>query len=106
MICCLYKIVSLIPVRIRNCQENAPKTGPPHLIFRRKIRAAKKWSSVGQQKSCQRPAALTGYSTDRGLIPRIDVRPLVAVHFYGDEIFVYDLGDLRVFVTLAIDHVA
>src|SRR5580658_9164196 len=60
MVCRLNKIGSLVAVRIRNCQEKAAKAGAPHLIFRRKIRPAKEWFSVGQQKSRQRPASLTG----------------------------------------------
>ena len=100
------KLDSFIFVGIRHRQQNAPKSGPPHLIFRREIRAAKKWFSIGQQESRQWPATLPGNCADGGLIPRIDVRPLVAVDFHGHKILVDNFRDLGVLVTLAIDHMA
>ena len=45
------KLSSLIFVGIRYRQQNATEARPSHLIFRRKIRAAKKWLSIRQQKS-------------------------------------------------------
>ena len=62
--------------------------------------------AVGQQKSRQRPAALTGDRADGGLIARIDVGTLVAIDFHGHKILVDNLGDFGVLVTLAVDDVA
>ena len=100
------KVGPLVFVGIRHREQNAPKTGPSHRVFGRKIRSAEKRLSVGEQKSGQRPAALAGDGADRGLIARIDVRAFVAVHFHGDKILVDDFGDLGVLVTLAVDDVA
>src|SRR5580704_1419663 len=60
MVCRLDKIGSFVLVRIRDCQKNAPESGPPHLIFRRKIRATVEGFSIGQKKSSQRPSPLSG----------------------------------------------
>ena len=43
-----FQIGALVAIRIGDRQENAPKTRPPHLIFRWKIRAAKKRFAIGK----------------------------------------------------------
>ena len=40
------------------------------------------------------------------MIPCIDVRALVAIHFHGDKILIDNFGDLGILITLAIDDVA
>src|SRR5690348_3330253 len=62
------KLGPFIPVGVRNRKENPAKARPPHLIFRRKIRPAKKRLSIRQQKSRQRPATLAGNRAYGGLI--------------------------------------
>jgi hypothetical protein len=100
------KLGSFIFVGIRHGQQNAPKTGPPHLIFRREIRAAKKGLSVWEQEAGQGPAALARDGADGGLITCIDVWALIAIHFHCDKILINNFRDLGILITLAVDDVA
>ena len=86
--------------------QQATKPRTAHLIIGGKIRAAEKRSSIGKKKTGERPAALAGEGTDRGLITGVDIGAFVAVDFDGHEVFVDNLGDLRVFVAFAVDDVA
>ena len=86
--------------------EHATETRPAHGVLRGKVRAAVKRPSVGQQEAGERPAALSGNGADRRLVARIHVRTLVAVYFHRDEQAIDQLGQLRVFVALAVNHVA
>src|SRR6202041_4087483 len=52
------------------------------------------------------PSALPADGADGGLVARIDVGALVAIHLHGDEIFVDDFCDGGVFVTFAVNDVA
>ena len=100
------QLSALAAIRIGHGQEDATETRASELIFRREIGTAKKGPAVGEQKTGQRPAALSGDGTDCGLITRIDVGTLVAVNFHGDKIFADDARDLGIFVRLAVDDVA
>ena len=57
-------------------------------------------------KTRKRPAALAGNRAHGGLIARVNVWTLVAVHFHGHKILINNLGDFGVLVTLTVDHVA
>src|SRR5713101_5500626 len=89
------QVSALVAKRIRDGHQNAAESRAATLIVRRKIRAAIKWLAIRQQKSRKRPTPLTGERADRRLIAGIDVRALVAVDFYGNEMLVDDLGDVR-----------
>ena len=69
-------------IRFRNALKHAPETRTAHGILRRKVRAAVKWPSIGQQKACERPSALSRHGVDRRLVPRVHIRPLVAIHLH------------------------
>src|SRR5579862_957680 len=45
------QIRTLVLERIRNREQNAAETGAAHLVFGRKIRAAKKRTAIGEQES-------------------------------------------------------
>src|SRR5271156_3066045 len=102
MVCSAYKFRPLILVRIRNGQEYAPESRPPHLIFGRKISAPEKRLSVGQQKSSQWPTTLPCNRADCRLIARIHIRTLIAVHFHSYKMFINNFRDFGILVTLAI----
>ena len=50
--------------RFGHGRENAAETGPAARIVGRKIRAAEKRAPIGQKKSGERPAALSGNGAD------------------------------------------
>src|SRR5260370_23540280 len=64
---------SLVAVGIGDGEKNAAETGAAHLVFGRKVGAAKKGLAVGEQKSGERPASLSGNGTDGGLIAGVDL---------------------------------
>src|SRR6267378_3191259 len=97
---------ALVAIGIGNGEKNAAKTGAAHLVFGREIGAAEKRFAIGEQKTGERPAALAGNGADGGLIAGVDVGTLVTVNFYGDEVFVDDLGNFDVLVAFAVDDVA
>ena len=101
-----FEVGALVLVGIGDGEEHAAKTGPPHLVFGRKVRSAEKWLPIREKKTRQRPAALAGERADRGLIARIHVRTFVAIYFHRHEVLVDDFGDLGVLVAFAVDYVA
>src|SRR6266478_5624568 len=105
-VCGAFKLGALVAIGIGNGEKNAAKTGAAHLVFGREIGAAEKRFAIGEQKTGERPAALAGNGADGGLIAGVDVGTLVTVNFYGDEMFVDDLGNFDVLVAFAVDDVA
>src|SRR6266436_6515225 len=100
------KVGALVAIGIGDGEKNAAKSGAAHLIFRREIGAAPKRFAIREQKARERPATLAGNGADGGLVAGIDVGALVAVHFYGDKMFVDDFGDFGVLVAFAVGDVA
>src|SRR6266481_2826526 len=49
-----------IPERFSNAEQDALEPRAAHGVFRRKIRAAEKWFSIGREERGERPAALPG----------------------------------------------
>ena len=101
-----FELGAFVAVGIGDGEQQAAETGAAHLIVGREIGAAEKRFSIGEKKSGERPAALAGDGADGGLIAGIDVGALVAIDFYGDEMFVDDFRDFRIFVAFAVDDVA
>ena len=89
---------ALAAIRFGDGEQQAAETGAAHLIFGRKIRAAEKRAAVGQKKTGQRPAALSGDGADGRLVARVDVGAFVAIHFDGNKIVADDFGDGGIFV--------
>ena len=89
-----------------NAEENAFEAGAAHGVFGREIGAAEKRLAVGREERGERPAALSGNGADRGLIARVDVGALVAIHFHGNVKLIDHRRDFGIFVALAVDHVA
>src|SRR5262249_8814379 len=100
----LHDIAILFAIRLCDRYQHSLETRTPVLILRREVGSAIKWLAVGCEKSCERPAALSGERTDGKLVAGVDVRTLVAVDFYCDEMFVDDLRHLRIVVRLAIHY--
>ena len=86
--------------------EHPPKARPPIAVVGRNVGAAEVGPAVGSEKGGQRPAALAGDGRDGGLVARVHVGPLVAIHLHGDIKLVDERGDLRVLVGLAVHDVA
>ena len=72
----------------------------------RKVRAAVKRPSVGKQKDSEGPATPAGHGGHGGLVARIHIGALIAIHFDGDVQAIDQLGQTRIVITLAIDDVA
>src|SRR6267154_689801 len=96
----------LIAIRIGHSQQDAAKTGPAALIVRRKISAPIKRFAVRKQEAGKRPTTLSGEGANGGLVACVNIRPLVAVNFYGYEMLVNDFGDFGALVAFTIDDVA
>src|SRR5229473_2144273 len=79
------EVGALVAVGIGDGEKYTAETRAAHLVFGRKIGAAKKRFAVGEQKTGERPAALAGDGADRRLIAGVHVGALVTVYFYGDE---------------------
>ena len=92
--------------RLGNRKQDALEPGPPPGVVRRKVGAPKERLAIRRQERRQWPAALPGDRTDRRLIARVHVGPLVAVHFHGNIEGIDQRCDFRVLVAFAVDHVA
>ena len=71
-----------------------------------KVRAAEKDFALWGQERGEGPAALSGEGLHGALVARVHVGALIAVHLHTDEFTIQDCRDARVFVRLAIHHVA
>src|SRR5579883_2915309 len=100
------EILALILVGVGDGEEDAAEAGAAVLVLGREISTAEKWFPVGHQEAGERPAALPTDGTNGGLIAGINVGSFVAIDFHGDEMLVDDLRDGRIFVALAVDHMA
>ncbi len=94
------------PIILGHGEQDAAETGPTVRVFRREVGASVVGLPVRREEPGQGPASLAGDRADRLLIPRVDVRALVPIHFDRDEMVVDDLGELGVLVRLAVDDVA
>ena len=103
------RLQSLIPPLLPDLghrQQYPLDAGPPVAIVARNIRAAKVRPAIGCKKRGERPPALTGNCRDRGLVTRVHVGPLVAIHLHRNKVLVDELCYFRVFVGFAVHHVA
>ena len=100
------RLVAALAPHLRHGHQDAPHARPAVAIVARNVRAAKVGSAVGREKRGQRPSALPADGRHRGLVARIHVGPLVAIHFHGDKKPVDERRDLRVFVRFTIHDVA
>ena len=87
----LQRLIAPLAPHLRHGQQHPPNPGPPVAILARNIRAAKVRPPIGSQKRGQRPAALPGNRRHRGLVARIHIRPLVAIHLHRDKMLVDEL---------------
>src|SRR5579859_8229565 len=98
--------VAFLAIRRSQSEQNALKSWPSIMIFRRKISAAEKGTAIRCEKSGQRPSTLAADRLYRSLIAAIDVRTLVAIDLYRNVLLVDDFRDLGILVRLPIHHVA
>ena len=61
--------------------------------------------TIRSKENGQRPSPGSGDRGDSKLITAIDVRTLVAIHLYGDELAIDDLGNIAALIRLAVHHV-
>ena len=102
----LLDLVAARAIGLGGAFQHAAKARAAHGIFRREVRAAVKRPAVGEQKDSEGPATPAGHGGDGGLVARIHVGALVAIHFDGDVQPIDQLGETRIVVALAIDDVA
>ena len=86
----LERLVAPLVPHLGHGQQHAAKAGPAVAVVARKVGAAKVGPAVGSEKRGQRPAALPADGRDRGLVARVHVGPLVAIHLHGDKMLVDD----------------
>src|SRR5580704_10804970 len=86
--------------------QYALETRSPITICRRKISASIKRLTVGSKKRSERPSPLSADRADRRLIPAVNVRTFVAIHFHRDEMLIHYRCNRRIVVRLAIHHMA
>ena len=91
---------------VEHAFEHGAEARPAMRAVRGEVGAAVEHLARGREKRRQRPAALPGQRLYRSLVPRVDVRPLVPIHLDADEVLVQELGERRIFVGLAVHHVA
>ena len=92
--------------RWRQIRAEWLRTRAAPAIVGREIRAAEERLTIGRQEHGHGPSAASGGGLNEQHVDAVDVRPLLAIHFYGDEIFIEDARDLLVFERLALHHVA
>ena len=102
----LERLVAALAPDLGHGEQHAAKAGAAVAVVGREIGAAEVGPAVGSEKCGQRPAALAADGRDRGLVARIHIGPLVAIHLDGDKMLVDERGDLRVLVGLAVHDVA
>ncbi len=100
------QLLRLLPVGVGDAFQHARKAGAAAALDGREVGPAKKGFPVRSQKRRQRPTALAAERGDGQLITGIHVRTLIAIHLDGDEIAVDHRGDARIFIALAVHHVA
>src|SRR5260370_18220563 len=76
---------AFVAVRISDGEKNAAETRAAHLVFGRKIGAAEKGLSIGEQKTSERPSALAGDGADGGLVAVIDNGEIITYVFYDGD---------------------
>src|ERR1051326_5141705 len=91
---------------LMNVLEQLQKTRTPITRVWRKIGAAEEGFEIGSEKSVQWPAALPGRGLNKSHIDFVHIRPLFAIDFDADEIFIEERRDLFVFERLAFHHMA
>ena len=101
-----FELGTFVAVGIGDGEQHTAEAGTAHLIIGRKIRTTEKRFAVRKQESGERPAALFRDKADRGLVARVHIGALVAVHFDGHEIVVDDFRDFGILVAFAVDDVA
>ena len=82
------------------------KSRPSPSRVGRKVGAAVKRLEIGRQPHAHRPAARSRRRLHERHVDAIDVGPLFAIDFDGDEIAIQDLGDRLAFERLVRHHVA
>src|SRR6185437_13545017 len=89
-----------------NGLQNTLQTRPAAGVLGRKIGTAEKRLTIRSEKSRERPAALSGNRAHGGLVARVHVGTLVAIHLYGNVKLIDGRRDFRIFVAFAINYMA
>src|SRR5215467_12688765 len=87
-----FQVRALVLIGICHRQQHSAESWTAALIVRGEVGTAIKRFAVRKQESGQWPASLAGKRAYCGLIPRVNLRPLVAIDFYGNKILVDDSG--------------
>ncbi len=100
------RFVAALAPDLGHGQQNAANTGAAIPIIAGNVSAAKVRAAVGSEKRRERPATLPGDRRDRGLVARVHVGTLVAIHLHRNEILIDHLGNFGIFVRFAIHDMA
>jgi hypothetical protein len=87
-------------------EQHPAKTGAAITIVAGKIGSSEVRTAVRGEECGERPAALPADGRDGGLVARVHIGALVAIHLDGDEMLVDELGNLRIFVGFPVHDVA
>src|SRR5580700_364113 len=93
-------------VGVGNAQQHALETRTPVTIVRRKIRPTVKRLAIRSEKRSERPSALPADRAHRSLVPAVNIRTLVAIHFHRNEIVIHNRGYFGIVIRLAVHHMA
>ena len=86
--------------------QHSLQAGTAVVIVGREVRPTVKRLAFRREKRGQRPAALPAHRRNGGLVAAVNIRPLIAIHFDGDEIFVDEPRHFGIVVGFAIHDVA
>ena len=101
-----HEFLPLLAPAFRDRTQQRRKTHPPRTVLRREIRAAVKRLQLRRQPRRERPAAVPGERLHVGHVNLVHIRPLLAVHLDGDEVFVEQRRHRRILKRLVRHHVA
>ncbi len=92
--------------RLYHAAQHPLEAGPAVAVVAGKIRSPKERLALRSQHRGQGPPVLSADGGHRGLVARIHIRPLIAIHLHRDEILVNHSRQLRILITLPIHHMA
>ena len=91
---------------IGKSMEHLSESRHAELLGWRPIGSGKKRLPIMIQKDAHRPTAATGHHLDRIHVDLVNVRPFLPIDLDRDEVLIEESGDLGIFKTLSLHHVA
>src|SRR5258708_38417452 len=104
-LCLLQHLAGFVAIGLSNRKQHTLETGPPIRVRWRKISPPIKRLAVRSKKGRERPPTLSGERAHRRLIPAVNIRTLIPVHFHRYVMLVDDRRHFGIVIRLAIHHV-